>query len=149
VESTDLAVPEEQVFDGNPSLTECAIVLTNNVLELDGEHVEELGDNDVVHLPPAGESRGSGVGGDIVIEGVSLKRLLDEVRAVLFRRPRPMANTYHTARTMGNIEISSLTDFSPLSVLFGFCIALPFSPSFSSLFFVAVRLLCVSTLAYP
>jgi hypothetical protein len=79
VESMGLMVTEEPLLDGNPSLTSCATVLTNGILELDSEHVEQLEEDDVVHPPQAGERGGNDDGSDVVVEGISLQCQQDEV----------------------------------------------------------------------
>jgi hypothetical protein len=68
LESADLAVAKELLLNGKPSLMSGAIALTDDVLELDGEYAEDLGEDNAVHPLPVGQSRGS----DVVIEGVAL-----------------------------------------------------------------------------
>jgi hypothetical protein len=57
VESTGLTVYEELLLDGNPRLTGCATMLMDDVLELDGERVEEPGEDDTIHPAPIWEER--------------------------------------------------------------------------------------------
>jgi hypothetical protein len=42
-------------------------------MEHDGDHAKESGEDNIVHLPSAGKGGSSSVGGDVVIEGVSLE----------------------------------------------------------------------------
>jgi hypothetical protein len=58
-----LTVAEELVFDGKPDLSSNAAALANDVLE-----------DDVVHSSQAGNGGGSGIGNDVVVEGVALQR---------------------------------------------------------------------------
>jgi hypothetical protein len=73
VESTGLAVDQQLLLDDNPSLMGCVGALTEDVLELDDERVEEPEEDNVVHLSPAGKDGGSDGGDDVVFEGVSLQ----------------------------------------------------------------------------
>jgi hypothetical protein len=70
VAGTGLTVVEELPLDGKPDLS--IGVITNNVLEVDGDGVEEPRKDDVVYLSPTGNGRGNGVKGDVVVEGVAL-----------------------------------------------------------------------------
>jgi hypothetical protein len=49
-------------------------MLTDDVLELDDERVEEPGEDDTIHPSQARKSRGNSVRGDMVIERVVLQR---------------------------------------------------------------------------
>jgi hypothetical protein len=62
-----------------PSLTSCVTALKDDVLELDGEHVEESREDDIGHLPLTRKGEDSDVKGDMVIEGVLLWCQQDEV----------------------------------------------------------------------
>jgi hypothetical protein len=69
--STSL-VAEELLLNGNPSLTSCVTSLMEDVLKLDYDRIKETKEDDIIHLPPIGKGRG-GVGGDVVVKGVSLQ----------------------------------------------------------------------------
>jgi hypothetical protein len=73
VESPSLPVAEELSLDIDPGLASDALLLTDDVLKLDGEGADDPWDNDVVHLD-LGESHQSDViVEDVVGEGVALE----------------------------------------------------------------------------
>jgi hypothetical protein len=79
VESTGPAVAGELLLDGNTSLTSCATTFTNDVMEHDSDRAKESGEDNIVHPPSAGKGGSSSIGGDVVVEGVSLQRQQDKV----------------------------------------------------------------------
>jgi hypothetical protein len=56
VESAGLAIADELLLDGKPSLMNGVAELMDDVLELDGERAEEPGENDVVHPSSLGRA---------------------------------------------------------------------------------------------
>jgi hypothetical protein len=78
VESASLTIVE-LLINGDPSLTGCATALTDDVQEVESDHAEEPGEDNVVHSPPMGESEGSGIRGDMVVKGITPQRQQDEV----------------------------------------------------------------------
>jgi hypothetical protein len=52
VECPSLPVPEELLLEGEPSLVSGALLVVNDVLELDGDGVVEPREDHTVHLVP-------------------------------------------------------------------------------------------------
>jgi hypothetical protein len=68
-----------EVLNGESGLMSDTAMLTDDVLELDDEHVEELGEDDTIHLSQARKSRGNSVRGDMFVERVALQHQQDAV----------------------------------------------------------------------
>jgi hypothetical protein len=67
VEGTCLMIAEEPLLDGNPSLRGRAVALTDDVLYLDDDCADELGEDNPDH-PLPGKGGGSDVCCDVVVE---------------------------------------------------------------------------------
>jgi hypothetical protein len=70
VEGTGFVIAKELLLDGKPDLLSGVVALTNDVLEVDGDGIEEPRENDVVHPSQAGKGECSDVEGDMVVESV-------------------------------------------------------------------------------
>src|SRR6266540_7374738 len=67
VESTSLAVAKELVLNGKPGLASGATALADDVLQLDGDGSEDLGEDNTVHPVPRGHRQVPDVGEDVVV----------------------------------------------------------------------------------
>jgi hypothetical protein len=74
-----LTIAKALLLDSKPSLSSSVTELIDDVLEVDGEGAEEPQEDDVVHPPTAGKSRGSDVESVVVIEGVAPQHQQDEI----------------------------------------------------------------------
>jgi hypothetical protein len=73
MEGAGLTVAKELLLNGKPGVPSGTAMLTNNILEVNSESVEDPREGNVVHPPPMRKSRGSDVVSDVVIEGIALQ----------------------------------------------------------------------------
>jgi hypothetical protein len=71
VQGASVPVPEELFLEGEPRLTARVRLVTDDVLELDGDSSVEPGENHGVHQGPGRGRRGGDVMEDVVVEGVA------------------------------------------------------------------------------
>jgi hypothetical protein len=71
VQGASVPVPEELFFEGKPRLTTRVRLVTDDVLELDGDGSVEPGEDHGVHQGPSPRRWGGNVVEDVVVEGVA------------------------------------------------------------------------------
>jgi hypothetical protein len=79
VEGTRLAFAKELLLKGNPKLLSGAVTAASGLLEVNGNGVEQPRQDDVVHTTLVGVIEGRSIGGDVVVEGVTVERQQHEV----------------------------------------------------------------------
>lgn len=78
MDGTILSVAKELGLKSEPSLASRTPVLADNVLQLDGESLEDPGEDDTVH-PEPGEARRGAVSENMVVECVALQGEGDQI----------------------------------------------------------------------
>jgi hypothetical protein len=69
VERPSLPIPDELLLKGDPSLASGALLVANDVIELDGDGVVEPREDHTIHLVLGWGQRGDGIIEDVVNEG--------------------------------------------------------------------------------